>query len=468
MIFLNLDFRILSKGFTQKNIKLNFLKYLILFIFSCTFSDLARSINLSCQSLFLLQRAEPLSILLLKDTNLGIGKFNNLNLINPDSIKFVDSNTKKPIIIHESDSHEKRLNLLKSFALDDLVVATGHHVLRNVKNISALADYIKKSNGGDFTKDQLLLNIITNNNGEVQFVDIWNSHHRLIAYKLLGYKNLGQIPAQNIHLLVNGVSREQSRWSHYLPVSGVNLALLSNYIPVKNMDVIPGTISVSGTLSNFQLGSRINIKGLFEWIRLDKKPKVGVFFGTFDPIHEGHVSLANASKKELGLDELIFVTNLNPLHKPGAVSSNDRIAMVSKRINREIGLNVYLGDSDRIIREFDKEQLIDQLKQISGADEVIEIIGSDAYEKLRLLQQLRTPSNRKYFVTVRDNEKPLIIPTDLKDIIITSSQIKDQGYSSTQVRELIKKGSVPSRNILSPEIYKYIRDHNLYSSSVKK
>src|SRR6516165_5746539 len=62
--------------------------------------------------------------------------------------------------------------------------------------------------------------------------------------------------------------------------------------------------------------------------------RIGLFGGTFDPIHVGHLILAERCREEAGLDAVWFLPSYRPPHKPdGAVSAfADRCAMVSAAI----------------------------------------------------------------------------------------------------------------------------------------
>ena len=62
--------------------------------------------------------------------------------------------------------------------------------------------------------------------------------------------------------------------------------------------------------------------------------KVGILGGTFDPIHNGHVSLALSMQKAKGLDEVWFVVaGINPLkQKKDTAPAHHRIAMVKRAI----------------------------------------------------------------------------------------------------------------------------------------
>jgi nicotinate-nucleotide adenylyltransferase len=59
-------------------------------------------------------------------------------------------------------------------------------------------------------------------------------------------------------------------------------------------------------------------------------PPLGVFGGTFDPIHVAHLAVAEAARDALGLERVLFVPNRQPPHKPDQVvtPAADRVAMV--------------------------------------------------------------------------------------------------------------------------------------------
>jgi nicotinate-nucleotide adenylyltransferase len=60
----------------------------------------------------------------------------------------------------------------------------------------------------------------------------------------------------------------------------------------------------------------------------------GILGGTFDPIHHGHLAIAEAAREELGLERVLFVPAGQPPHRPHApgASAEDRAAMVSLAI----------------------------------------------------------------------------------------------------------------------------------------
>lgn len=62
--------------------------------------------------------------------------------------------------------------------------------------------------------------------------------------------------------------------------------------------------------------------------------RLGILGGTFDPVHHGHLSIAEEAREALGLERVLFVPAAQPPHKAGRVASSaaDRLAMVELAI----------------------------------------------------------------------------------------------------------------------------------------
>lgn len=368
--------------------------------------------------------------------------------------------------LHSSSSAQERYQALQKFPLQALSVAPGHNILREPHKISSLEQYIQNNHGGDFQHDKVLLNIITTSSGKIVNVDIWNAHHRLLAFKNLNYKNLGEIKFENIEILVNGVTSWGEKWNHFLPAAGLDFAQVTQYRRVQpGNGVQPNTVEVGGELSNYKLGSKTTLGDL----KIpEKKPKVGIYFGTFDPIHEGHVLAAKKLAKEFNLDEVVFFPNINPLHKPNASSAKDRLAMVDLRLQKEKNMNLYVGDSDLILRDFGKDQLIEQVRQVYATDQVFELLGDDSYQTLLNLNQMSAQSNRKFIISPRSEKTEIQVPGHLQGTVMVSQQVDPNSLSSTKVRNKIQSGQTPSPQEMDPDVLKYIREHHLYSSDLKQ
>ncbi|MGH9173676.1 MAG: nicotinate-nucleotide adenylyltransferase, partial [Vicinamibacterales bacterium] len=107
--------------------------------------------------------------------------------------------------------------------------------------------------------------------------------------------------------------------------------------------------------------------------------RVGVFGGTFDPIHVGHLIIAEIMRHQLSLSAVIFLPAGRPPHKPGQVLSadSDRLAMLNlaivdcpafsiSRVDIDRGGASYTADSLRLLhRQYDD---VDNLYFLMGQD----------------------------------------------------------------------------------------------------
>lgn len=125
--------------------------------------------------------------------------------------------------------------------------------------------------------------------------------------------------------------------------------------------------------------------------------KVGIFGGTFDPVHMGHMIVAEQVMEELGLARIVFVPGGMPPHKEASsvrASAEDRFEMVEMavegnerfsvdRVEVDAGRPMHSVETVGILKEKMPE---DELFFISGADEVSNLLTWK--EPDRLLEQV--------------------------------------------------------------------------------
>jgi nicotinate-nucleotide adenylyltransferase len=382
----------------------------------------------------------------------------DLDFYVPPSFEFLGSK------VFENQTKEDRFHAISQLKLEQIIAAPGHRFLRKPQQVEGLTKYIKESHGGDFGHDKILLNIVTYPDGKVKEVDLWNAHHRFLAYRLAGYETLGQLELKNIDILVNGLQTTGEPWKHYLPAAGVDLRKLEGYdvVPVGG-EIRVGTIAVSGRFTNYELGSRNTIGQLLKNTLRESQPKVGVYFGTFDPIHEGHVRVAKSALKNFELDEVLMVPNIHSIEKPLAADPNHRIAMLALRLKDEKGLNLYTEDSSVLIDRFGREPFFERVGQIYGTKKVFQVVGLDSFEKLLSQGNVRKDSNLIYLVSLRqDLRQKLNVPDDLKPLVFLLPSDSDSALSSTKIRDQISANQSPSQDELNPKVLNYIQKHQLY------
>jgi nicotinate-nucleotide adenylyltransferase len=116
---------------------------------------------------------------------------------------------------------------------------------------------------------------------------------------------------------------------------------------------------------------------------------VGILGGTFDPIHYGHLIIAEAARDQLKLDWVEFLPANDPPHKPDDAVSPvaDRVAMVRLAINGVGYFRLNCIETERAGPSYTADTL-EQLKSDRTGDQFHFIIGSDS---LRDFETWRSP-----------------------------------------------------------------------------
>jgi nicotinate-nucleotide adenylyltransferase len=109
--------------------------------------------------------------------------------------------------------------------------------------------------------------------------------------------------------------------------------------------------------------------------------KMAIFGGTFDPIHWGHLLIAEAALNQVDLDQVIWVPTRFPLHKSKLTQFDQRWAMLSLAIADHSAFRLSPLQSDRLQPDFAIQTLTD-LQNIYPQSKWYWIIGLDAFQSL--------------------------------------------------------------------------------------
>jgi len=110
---------------------------------------------------------------------------------------------------------------------------------------------------------------------------------------------------------------------------------------------------------------------------------IGIYGGSFDPIHLGHLKTATTLKTELQLDHLFLLPCCEPVHKDGLkYPSNDRLKMLNLALEKFSTLEI---DSREILRGGGSYMIdtLHELKQIYRDEPICLIIGMDSFIKIK-------------------------------------------------------------------------------------
>ncbi|MFH1622087.1 MAG: nicotinate-nucleotide adenylyltransferase [Candidatus Omnitrophota bacterium] len=186
--------------------------------------------------------------------------------------------------------------------------------------------------------------------------------------------------------------------------------------------------------------------------------KIGIFGGTFNPIHFGHLVLAEQAYEKLDLDKVIFIPSYFPPHKdvPNIVSATHRYKMV----NLAIQGNPRFRISDIEIKREGRSFLIDtlrQLRKIYPESELYFISGSDVSHQISKWKSIEEVlALAKFVLAKRPGYRLKKCNKDISIISITELDI-----SSSMVRRKIKLGQ-SIRYLMPLRVFKYIKEKRLY------
>ena len=191
------------------------------------------------------------------------------------------------------------------------------------------------------------------------------------------------------------------------------------------------------------------------------KEKIGLFFGTFDPIHNGHLRIAKYITEEKLADKVwLVVTPENPIKAGSKISSfNHRFNMA--KIATENYDNIIPSDLEVNLKK--PNYTIDTLEYISNNLKDIEfslIIGEDNYKIFDTWKDYKKIINKyKIFIYPRKGtlkENPYIINKNA--MYIGGPRID---LSSTNIRKIVSKKSDP-KDLISNKVLEYINSNKLY------
>ena len=191
------------------------------------------------------------------------------------------------------------------------------------------------------------------------------------------------------------------------------------------------------------------------------KEKVGLFFGTFDPIHNGHLRIAKYITEEKLADKVwLVVTPENPI-KVGSKLSSFTHRFNMAKIATEKYDNIIPSDLEVNLKK--PNYTIDTLEYISKKLKEIEfslIIGEDNYKIFDTWKDYeKILSNYKIFIYPRKGtlkENPHIINENA--MYIGGPRID---LSSTNIRKIVSKKSDP-KDLISHKVMEYINSNKLY------
>jgi nicotinate-nucleotide adenylyltransferase len=209
----------------------------------------------------------------------------------------------------------------------------------------------------------------------------------------------------------------------------------------------------------------------YELMHLQRKRRIGLMGGTFDPIHQGHLVTAEAARSEFSLDKVIFVPSGSPPHKLGLkISSKEQRYLMTvlataanpyfevSRVELERPGESYAIDTVRYFKsKMDHES---ELFFITGADAIFEIVTwkdvEGLFDRCTFIAATRPGFNLD---ALREKLLKKLSVHHLKKII--PLEVPAMAISSTDIRRRISNNRTV-KYLLPEEVENYIYKNNLY------
>jgi nicotinate-nucleotide adenylyltransferase len=198
--------------------------------------------------------------------------------------------------------------------------------------------------------------------------------------------------------------------------------------------------------------------------------RIGIFGGTFDPVHYGHLLLAESCREQRKLDQVWFMPAAVPPHKQHKTASEPkaRIEMLELAIGGHASFSVYTYEIDRGGVNFSVDTMA-QLRESQSGDELFFLLGADS---LRDLPTWREPGRLAELCTIVAVRRPgaeidfgvlseVIPPQLLKSIRENVVEMPLIGLSGSDIRRRVAAGQ--SIRYQTPRaVEKYIETSGLY------
>ncbi len=211
--------------------------------------------------------------------------------------------------------------------------------------------------------------------------------------------------------------------------------------------------------------------------------RLGVLGGTFDPVHNGHLALADHLLNTFRLDSLLFIPAARPPHKDHLETTpfDDRLAMLEMATRSDRRFLVSDLEAHRDGPSYSIDTLVELKKVLADEVQLFFIIGVDAFVELNTWENYRGLTDHANLLVIDRPDYPLAMVETVVSQLGRYSFDNDQGcwsapehqgrvyplavppvdISSTDIRRKITRGQ-DFLSLVPPPVGQYIIEHGLY------
>lgn len=188
--------------------------------------------------------------------------------------------------------------------------------------------------------------------------------------------------------------------------------------------------------------------------------RVGLFGGSFDPVHNGHLAVADYLTANDLVDEVVFVPVGLPWQKAKPVASAaDRKSMLELSISKTPKFKFSSLEIDRPGVSYTIDTVEELLKK-APQDEIYLVLGADAANSIPTWHRVEELVNRvKLLIIAREQQAVTNLEIDFQFVNMPLVDV-----SSSMVRKLVSQGLSIS-HLVPKEVASYISGHKLYQNN---
>jgi nicotinate-nucleotide adenylyltransferase len=201
----------------------------------------------------------------------------------------------------------------------------------------------------------------------------------------------------------------------------------------------------------------------------DGRPRIGIFGGSFDPVHEGHLAVARAAKEAFALDRVLWiVANRSPFKDGTTASGVDRLEMVRRAIAGLAGMEA----SDLELRRPGPSYTIDTVRAVRAENldaELYLILGSDTLESFVKWREVKGLMELAAPIVVPRRGTGREVLTRCRETLGDAAAKLESGWvdrpyvdvSSTEIRSRLTAGEALT-GLVPKAVEAYVRERGLY------
>jgi len=193
--------------------------------------------------------------------------------------------------------------------------------------------------------------------------------------------------------------------------------------------------------------------------------KLGIFGGTFNPVHNAHLVAAQEVREKMKLTRVIFIPSAHPPHKveKKLAAAAHRLNMLKLAIEKIPYFSVSTLEIDRGGKSYSVDTMRELRKKYGKKTEFFFILGIDAAKEISTWKDVRDFLKMCKLITINrpgfsSSPSPLHTPT---------VSVTPIGISSHLIRKRLGEGR-PVTYLVPEKVEKYIRRYKLYQRNVKR